>query len=144
MQPAELTTVHGSGMNGSDQHVEEDIRQRTTPSVTSYTAPPVQQPEPIQQVSRPPKVLTPPTEVTALPPLTEKFEDAPQPVRDPEPPSVPEPAPVKRAPETVTASNPSVCYYTFIESGSLQEALSKQRPALNCSRTPWPYYCCIK
>ena len=108
-QPAELTTVHASGMNGSDHHVEEDIRQRTTPSVTTYTAPPVQQPEPVQQVSRPPKVVTPPTAVTAAPPPPEKFEAAPEPVREPEPPTVPEPAPAKRAPETVVASNPSVC-----------------------------------
>ena len=106
VQQTEVTTGHPIGMNGSDQHVEEEIRQRTTPSATTYTAPPVQQPEPVQQVSRPPKVVTPPTAVTAPP---EKFEAAPEPVREPEPPSVPEPAPAKRAPETVVASNQSVC-----------------------------------
>lgn len=110
VQQTELTAGHAIGMNGTDQHVEEEIRQRTTPSVTTYTAPPVQQPEPVQQVSRPPKVVTPPTAVAAPPP-PEKFEAAPEPVREPEPPSVPEPAPApaKRAPETVAASNPSVC-----------------------------------
>lgn len=105
-QQTELTSGHAMGMNGTDQHVEEEIRQRTTPSVPTYTAPPVQQPEPVQQVSRPPKVVTPPTAVAAPP---EKFEAAPEPVREPEPPSVPEPAPApaKRAPETVAVSNPS-------------------------------------
>ncbi|XP_046443711.1 ras GTPase-activating protein-binding protein 1-like isoform X2 [Daphnia pulex] len=108
VQQTELTAGHAIGMNGTDQHVEEEIRQRTTPSVTTYTVPPVQQPEPVQQVSRPPKVVTPPTAVAAPPP-PEKFEAAPEPVREPEPPSVPEPAPApaKRAPETVAASNPS-------------------------------------
>lgn len=41
----------------------------------------------------------------ATPP--EKFEAVPDPVREPEPPVVPEPVPVKRAPEPVVASNQS-------------------------------------
>lgn len=103
-QQPEPTIGHSVGVNGSDQHPEEDIRQRTTPSATTHTAAPAHQPEPVQQVSRPAKVATPPTVVAPQP---EKFEVVTEPVREPEPPSVPEPAPPKRAPEVVAPSNPS-------------------------------------
>ena len=95
---------HAIGMNGSDHHAEEDIRQRSTP-MTTYTAAPAQQPEPVQPTPQPPKPATPPTAVVAPP---EKFESVPEPIREPEPTVVAEPAPVKRVPEPVVASNPSV------------------------------------
>lgn len=100
VQPSELASGHPIGMNGSDHHAEEEIRQRATPSM-NYSAPPVQQPEPVQSVPQPPKSTTP----TAA--QVEKFETAPEPAREPEAPVVPEPAPVKRVPEPVAAPNPT-------------------------------------
>lgn len=108
--PTVQPSDHAIGMNGSDHHADEDIRQRSTPSMTTYTAAPAQQPEPVQPAPQPPKPATPPTAV-ATPP--EKFEAVPDPVREPEPPVVPESMPVKRAPEPVVASNQSVCAISY-------------------------------
>jgi len=91
------------GMNGSKHH-EEEIRPMAAPSMTgTYPAVAAQPSEPVPAVAQPPKAATPAVEV---PPPTEKVEEVPEPIKEPEPSVVVEPAPTKRAPEP-TASAPS-------------------------------------